>query len=103
MILTIAVAFFLGGLATWVLGLLFGYTEVQVIGAALVMAVGAMISMQGLEHKAGEIRTDTTANETTVEYQYEPVETPNRFPLGLITTLLGGALVIRALDPGWEV
>lgn len=99
MILSVAVALTSLGFVAWILGTLFNFPELGVIGGTVVVAIGAMFLGGDLEHRAGEIESsNATTNETTVSYQYADVELPSRFPLGLLTMLLGGTMALRSLD-----
>lgn len=97
MILTVAVFLSTLGFVAWIVGTLFDYHGVAFIGATLVLGVGAMITVGGLEHQSGEIQTDTTSNETEVTYQYQEVDTMATFPLGFLVMLLGGSGALQTL------
>ena len=113
-----AAAFLTGlGIVIWVIGtalqLGFQYSEavgIAIIGGSIILLVGVMIMVGGLDYRTGET-VDQTANATienvsdttTLEtrnvsgettYIYESVPVHERFPLGLITTLLGALLTI---------
>lgn len=87
------------GFAIWILGYLFDFTGIAVIGGAIVIASGAMVVENGgLDQKVGEVEvTNSTTNETTTSFQYDKYQTPTQFNLGSITTLVGGVLVIHKL------
>lgn len=99
MILQTATVLALIGFATWLIGLLLDYRGVAVIGAVIVVGVGAAVTEDGgLTQKTGEIETTAPDNTTEVEYQYEPVETPGQLNLGVLIMLLGGVLVLHGLN-----
>lgn len=99
MILTVAASLTTFGFLAWVLGTVFDYHGVGVIGATIVVGVGAMLLMgAGLETKTGEIETTNADNDTVTENQYQTIDTPTNFSLGTLTMLLGGTLALRALD-----
>jgi predicted flavoprotein YhiN len=85
----------------------------------LVVGVGAAVMVGGLETPAGEERVETTdvntteittsggdvvnvtTSETTtadVTTTYEPIGTTSSFPTGLVVTLLGGVMTLRAVE-----
>lgn len=68
MILSAAAFIVVLGLGVWVLGHYFSYTGVAVIGAVLVLGVGAMVTLGGVEYAAGEtVDTSTTETEVAVD------------------------------------
>lgn len=90
------------GLALFIVGNVFDYPGVAVIGGVVVVGVGAgIVTEGGLSHKVGENRTITneTANETIVDVraEYEPVQTPLNFPVGTVVMLVGALLVVLPL------
>lgn len=98
MILTVAAFLSALGLVTWVLGYYLRFTGMAVIGAVLLLGVGAMVMIDGLEHSSGEI--ETQADDGTIERQtiYDQVDTGQSFPLGALLTILAGVLVMRSLN-----
>lgn len=68
MILSAAAFLVVLGLLVWVLGHYFSFTGVAVIGAVLVLGVGAMVALGGVEYAAGEtVDTTTTQTEVPIE------------------------------------
>lgn len=110
MILTTAAFLILLGLGTWVIGAVFEYSGVAVIGATLVIGVGAMFTATGLKYQSGETvdnnlttnqsgnDTEIAVNNSTTTYEYTNVQTPTRLPLGILVMLLGGAFALRGID-----
>lgn len=98
MILTVAVFLSAFGFATWILGTLFQMQGIGVIGAVIVVGVGAMTTAGGLEYKDGERHTAGNDNVTEIQNTYQSVDTPTRLPLGTLVMLLGGTMVLRSLD-----
>jgi hypothetical protein len=98
MILTTAAFLTFVGLGVFVLGAVFGQREVAVIGATLVLGVGAMTTLGGLEVRSGDRVVETSNNTTVTEFQYRQVETPTRLPLGALMMLLGSTLAIRGVN-----
>jgi hypothetical protein len=99
MILSTAAFLTLVGFLAWIVGAIFGHQEVAVIGATIVLGVGAMIvGGGGLEQKTGERVTQTSNNTTVTEFQYQKVDTPTQLPLGLLLVLLGGVLTIHGVN-----
>lgn len=117
MILPVAAFLSALGLGAWVIGHYHSYFGIAVIGAVLVVGVGAGVMLGGLEvHTAtaetidrnattviNDTTTDTTENLTATAtaqrtQQYQSVNTQTTFPLGVLITLLGGTMTLRALD-----
>lgn len=86
------------GFVTWIAGTLLGYHGIGMIGAALLVGVGAMTMTDGLETRTGEVETNTSANTTETTFVTDPVETRQTFPLGVLLTFLGGAVGVRSLE-----
>lgn len=100
MILSTAVFLTTLGFAAWVLGTLWDYQGIAAIGAVFIVGVGTAAMVDGVETQSGEIETQTDANTTAVDYEYESIGTTQSFPLGLLVTLLGGTMTARALNGG---
>lgn len=99
MLLTATAALFFLGLATWLAGAYFSYTGVAVLGAAIIVGVGAGIAIDGLEVVSGETRTvNDTTNTTTIEEQTEPIAFFDNFPLGTLVVLVGALLFVQPLN-----
>ena len=118
MLLTTAAFLSILGFLAWVLGHVYSYQGIATLGAVLVVGVGAAVMVGGLETPAGEERvqidtnttntttTDgtttsvTTTEQTATEVQttYEPIGTTSSFPTGLVVTLLGGVMTLRAVE-----
>lgn len=99
MILTVAAFLSALGFGSWILGSIFEYPAVAFIGATIVVGVGALAMVDGLEHQAGKVEQTTDTNETTTTPTYEPVETPiANFEPGFLVLLLGGVMGLRSLD-----
>lgn len=84
MLLTTAAFLIIFGLATFTLAHVYSYQGIGAIGAVLVVGAGAGAMIDGLEA-------------TT---QLGIVETASSFPAGLVLTLLGGAMMMRAVEGG---
>lgn len=82
------------------LGHVYGYQGIATLGAVLMVGVGAAVMVTGLEVEAGEERVEVDDQTTEVTTTYEPIETSNSFPTGLVLTLLGGVMTMRALEGG---
>lgn len=111
MILLTALALTAVGFAAWIVGSVFGYTEVAVIGAAIILGVGAVILTAGLEIRTGQIEELSYANETgpdgneslvnnqtDIDYQYQTLSVMEEFQVGLLWLLLGAVLALRPLN-----
>lgn len=69
------------------------------IGATLIVGVGAItIHDGGLQERAGELQTQTANNTTSIQYQYDTVDTPMNLNLGPLIVLLGGVLALHGLN-----
>lgn len=103
------------GFAAWVLGIVFGYPGIGTIGCVLILGAGAMVTTGGLEYQTGErvienttfdghtVNDSTTVYNSTnvtreVTFEYETVETPQRFSLGLLLMLIGGVGILRNFE-----
>jgi len=116
MILTTAAFLSILGLIAWVLGHVYSYQGIAALGAVLMVGVGGAVMVGGLETPAGEEHveisnsttnltaadTETTNTTTTTQVRtvYEPIGTTSSFPTGLVLTLLGGVMTMRALEGG---
>ena len=77
-----------------------GYTQaIAVLGAVIVLGVGAGVSVDGLSYKSGEVHsTNSTTNTTTIEYQYQAVGLPVKLPLGLLLMIFGALGIMMHAD-----
>lgn len=98
MILTTAAFLSALGFGIWILGWLFGYPEIAVIGGIVVFGLGFMITTQGLQYESGEIETELGDGEVETESVYSDVELPTSLSLGTLVMLVGGVGLIRSLD-----
>lgn len=99
MLLSTAAFLTAAGFIAWAGGQTAGYPAIAVIGAILVLGVGASVADGGLERQSGVIeRENTTANETIKEYQFEQAQLSDQLPLGFLLTLLGGVGTLHALN-----
>jgi hypothetical protein len=124
MILTTAAFLSALGFVTFLVGHLYSYQGIATIGAVLIVGLGAGVMVGGLEVESGQQRVETantttdgervglTTNATTISSvsetdamvsvttTYEPIGTTSSFPLGVVLTLLGGVMTMRALEGG---
>jgi len=99
MILVVSVFLTALGMAAWIAGFVLDMPGISAIGGVLVVGVGTAVMIDGLERQDGKIEeTNATTNTTTVQFEYEEVETVQSFSLGTILTLLGGVQVLRSID-----
>lgn len=112
MLLTTAAFLMLLGLGTWVLGVLFDFAGIAVIGATIVIGVGATFTATGLNVPTGETTennltvvnnsttndTEMVINDSETRQTTTPVDLPTRLPLGLLVILLGGVAGLRGID-----
>lgn len=103
MILTVAAFLSAFGLIVWAVGYYLQFTGMAALGALLVLGVGSMVMIDGLEHEAGEIETTAENGDVTRQTIYEPVETRESFSLGAIVTILSGVMLLRALNQQAEM
>ncbi len=91
------------GLVMWIVGSVSDYLGIAMIGAALVIGTGAMVTETGLEYQTGETRINESDNTTVVEKNYENINTPQQLSLGGLWMLFGGLLAIHQLNEtgGW--
>lgn len=103
MILTVASAITCLGFVTWILGSIFEYHGIATIGAVVIVGVGGVIANSGLEVKVGEEEITVNNSTTTVNNQFDSVDTGTNISLGIILMLLGGGLFLRSLNELGEV
>lgn len=85
------------GFGLWILGSVFDYVGIAMIGSVIILATGAMIVNGGMEYESGETRITESTNTTVVEYDYEEVDTPTQLSLGGLVMLAGGLLAMQKL------
>jgi len=98
MLLTPALAISALGLLIWAVGLRMGFKGIAVIGAVLVVGVGATVLTTGLQHEAGKTEEQINSSTTTISVQTEPVQLISSFDAGLVLSLLGGAMTLQGLS-----
>lgn len=99
MLLATAAFLTAAGFVAWGGGVLLDYPAIAVIGATLVVGVGASIATDGLTRQTGVVETTNDSTNTTVkDFQYTQVEVASSFPLGFLLTLLGGIGVLHPLN-----
>jgi hypothetical protein len=102
------------GLAGLVLGHVFGYHEIGVIGGVILLGAGGMVLEDGLQYQTGETVIKDTAfdghvvNNTTVynatnttadvTREYRTISTPTRFSLGFLLMVFGGTGILREFN-----
>lgn len=98
MILQTAIAIAGIGFVAYALGHLFNRYGVAMIGAIIVIGVGASIMTGGVQVAVGEDQVTinesgdkTVTNSTTV---YEDVDTQSDFPVGVVVLALGAVMLI---------
>lgn len=99
MILTTAAFLTTIGIAAFVLGHSYGYQGIAVIGAVLIVGVGAGAMIDGLDTQTGERQIEVNNSTTQVENVYEPIGIGTSFPVGLVVLLMGGAMAGQVLNP----
>jgi len=82
----------------WLIGLLFEYRGIAVIGATIIVGVGAVVAEDGLQHQTGTVEHTVDSDTTEIERQYAEVETPLNLNLGTLIILIGGVLALHGLN-----
>lgn len=100
MILTTAAFLSAIGFIAFVLGHVYGYQGIATIGAVLIVGVGTAVMVGGLDVESGEQRVEVDNTTTEIQTTYDPIGTTSSFPLGLVLTLLGGVMTLRAVEGG---
>lgn len=98
MLWTIAGFVTLLGFGMWIVGSVFDYVGVAMIGAVIIIGAGAMVTDSGLEYSTGETQIQESDNRTVVEENYQSIETPQQLSLGGLWMLFGGLLAIQKLN-----
>lgn len=116
MLVTVKFAAFFSalGFVAWILGNLWDMKGIAVIGGALVLVLGGMITIDGMSYRSG-VETDhnltvvnetnangtdveVAANATSTEVQYQRLSGPLTGRIGFIVLFLGAVLTIRGLQ-----
>lgn len=83
------------GLVVFVLGHFTGNPGLAMIGAIIVIGVGATGMVDGIEVRDGQVETvNETTNETMIEYTYRPIGSVSGFPVPEVITILGAVGLI---------
>lgn len=98
MILSVAAALVSLGFIGWILGSIFNYHGIAVIGATIIVGAGAMAMTDGLAYKTGEVEETVDNSTVKTTNQYQQLDTPTNLPLASLITLLGGVMLLRSLD-----
>jgi hypothetical protein len=116
MLVTVQIATFFSaiGFAAWILGHVFEYKGIAVIGGGIVLILGGFITVDGMVVQSGveidnQVETVNTStentsdravavNNSTQDYQYERLSDVNAFRLGFVVLLLGAAMIFQALS-----
>jgi multisubunit Na+/H+ antiporter MnhB subunit len=77
------------GLVLFILGYSFDRPELVMLGAIVVIGVGASGMAGGFQVADGTVEYTNAENETVTEKTYSDVETQGDFPLGVVVTLIG--------------
>jgi hypothetical protein len=106
MLLTIALGLSALGFVGIAVGAAFDMTGVAVIGAVIIVGVGATVTTQGLQYRDGqtvekEFRNESgefVNNESAVEATYREVETADQLSIGFLWMLLGGGPALHFIS-----
>lgn len=103
MLATIVGGLLVLGIGVWLIGHIFSYTGVAVIGSAIVIITGSAVALTGIDIKTGSTRTfsytdvnnTTVRNETVVNYDYQTTALSTILNIGVAGSLgLGGILML---------
>lgn len=103
MLFEVAAALVVLGLAVWVIGSVFGYHGVAIIGGVILIIAGSGIALTDLDIRTGETRTYeyTTINNSTVQesasisYTHQTTTLAEILHIGMLAPLgLGGILML---------
>jgi len=86
------------GFVMWIVGSVSEYVGIAMIGAAIIIGTGAMVTDGGLEYQTGETRIEESNNTTVIEKEYDRINTPSQLSLGGLWMLFGGLLAIHQLN-----
>jgi len=97
---TLSVASFLTavGFVAWLVGETLNYQGIAVIGATLVVGLGAAITTGGLQYQTGETTTGGCCGDTTTAAEYQTYEPPASLPFGPLVMILGAVMALRPLN-----
>lgn len=87
------------GFIAFAAGHMTGHPGVSMIGAIIIIGLGASMMTTGLEAQTGqfeEVVNTTDGQNVTVEHEYSPVEISTSFPFDAVTMLLGAVMLIRS-------
>lgn len=98
MILILAATFTTLGFIGWIVGRIFEMPGIAVISAVLVVGTGAMVMVDGLQVRDGQIENNTSNNTTEIQYTYSEFEPTTHWPVGELWLLLGGVMTLRGLS-----
>lgn len=98
-VLTTAAFLMAVGFALFIVGWLFGFRGIAVIGGVIVLGVGVMVTSGGLQYKTGESETQLPSGDVVTTNQYSTTELPTHLSLGLLLMLAGAVFVFRGLYP----
>jgi len=102
MLFQVVAGLFVGGLVVWVVGQVFGYKGVAVIGAATIIIAGSAIALTGLEVRTGQteaysyttIDNSTVRENASVSFRYETTSLASLLNIGVLGSLGLGGLVM---------
>lgn len=102
MILTLALALTALGIAGIAVGYVTDMTGVAVIGAVIIVGVGATVTVTGLQYRDGQTKThynNSTGPDTTeVEPTYAELDTADKLPLGFLWMLFGAVPTLQFIQ-----
>jgi len=87
------------GFAAFIVGNVTGHPGISMIGAVIVIGLGASMMTTGVDVKTGETRevvNTTDGQNVTVRDVHAPVEMSEEFPFDVVITLLGGVMMVQS-------
>lgn len=92
------------GVALFVLGFAFERPELAMLGAIVIIGVGASGMGDGFEVKVGEVETtNDDTGETDVENVYEETGMHERFPIGSVVMIIGAVMLMTSSGAASDV
>jgi len=116
MLVTVKIATFFSalGFAAWILGTIFEFKGIAVIGGGIVLILGGFVTVDGMVVQTGveqdnqlttvNTSTDNTSdaevavNNSSQQYQYEQLSELSAFRVGFVVMLLGAAQIFQSLS-----
>jgi hypothetical protein len=102
MILQTATLLLAVGFAAFIVGHISGHPGVAMIGAIVIIGVGATAMTGGIQHQDGTTEYTNAQNETVTERTYSDISTMSEFPVGVMLMGLGAVLLLTSTGQASE-